>query len=223
MQTSIEIGSLDDALEPRISEGLTKLALAGQQRSWRDANAVGLSSTQVQILAFLHRKVKGPAALNVVARSLGLTAPTVSDAIRILGVKGLVQKDRDPAQPRSLALKLTDAGHMMAQQIAQWPNSLSQAVDVLTPNEQTVFVRGLSKIIRQMHQRGEIPVARLCVTCVNFQPNRHESLVKPHHCVLLDAPIGDQNLRLDCGEHRAAPPEQQAMTWARWLEPEQLH
>lgn len=212
---------LDDAAAPRISDGLTQLGAALRQRSWHDATALGLSVTQVQILVFLHRHARGAAKLNEVARILGLTSATVSDAVRSLEAKGYVHKGRDPGTPRALALSITGPGRRVAEQVTRWPDALLTAVETLTPDEQTVFVRGLSKIIGEMERQGAIPVARLCVTCANFRPNAHADFVRPHHCVLIDAPLGDQGLRLDCAEHEEADLPGREAAWERWLYIEQ--
>ncbi|GGO29995.1 MarR family winged helix-turn-helix transcriptional regulator [Deinococcus humi] len=213
---------LDDAAAPRISDGLTQLAAALRQRSWHDATALGLSATQVQILVFLHRHARDAAKLSEVARILGLTSATVSDAVSTLEAKGHVHKGRDPGNARALALSITGPGRLVAEQVTRWPDVLLAGVETLTPDEQTVFVRGLSKIIGEMERQGAIPVARLCVTCANFRPNMHADSARPHHCVLIDAPLGDHGLRLDCAEHEEAALPGREATWQRWLDIEQL-
>ncbi|MVN88256.1 MarR family transcriptional regulator [Deinococcus sp. HMF7620] len=213
--------SSEDMPNASISEGLAKLALAVQQRAWRDANALGLSPTQMQILVFLRRRGDTPATLGAVARDLGLTAATVSDAVRVLVTKALVQKDRAPGNPRALALTLTLEGSEVAAHISNWPHSLELATADLNPEEQATFVRGLSKVIRHLERCGDISVARLCVTCANFRPHHHPDPAWPHHCVLMDAPLAERTLRLDCDEHESGSTEQQRAAWSTWLDIEQ--
>lgn len=212
---------LDDDPAPRVGDGLVKLALVLRQRAWHDANEVGLSATQVQILVFLHRHATLPNKLGTVARDLNLTNATVSDAVRTLEAKGHLRKERDPRDPRALALSLTDSGRHTAERSANPPNFLLAAVDVLSPDEQTVFLRGLTKMIRQLQERGDIPVAGLCVTCAHFRPNVHLDAERPHHCAFVNAPFGDYSLRLDCAEHESAPPEQRNAAWQRWRDSSQ--
>lgn len=207
---------LDDAPEPRVSDGLNRLALALQQHAWHDANTLGLSATQVRILAFLSRHAAPPTKLSTVAEDLNLTSATVSDAVRSLTTKGLLRKDRDPLNPRALALTLTDLGWQTAERSVNPPAFLAAAAETLTPDEQTVFLRGLTKMIRTLQERGDIPVARLCVTCTHFRPNIHQDDARPHHCTFVDAPFGDRSLRLDCAEHQQAPQEQRDANWQRW-------
>jgi hypothetical protein len=39
------------------------------------------------------------------------------------------------------------------------------------------------------------------VTCRFFRRDAHPDSARPHHCALLDAPIGSGELRVDCAEH----------------------
>lgn len=209
---------LDDAPEPRLVDGLARVALALRQHAWREANALGLSATQAQILAFLLRHARPPTKLAVVARDLGLTNATVSDAVRVLEAKGHVRKDRDPDDPRALALALTEAGRAAAERAVGAPDALVAAAATLPPDEQTALLRGLTKMIRALQEDGTLPAARLCVTCAHFRPHVHPDPERPHHCAFVDAPFGDRGLRLDCAEHEDAPPAHRRDAWDRWLD-----
>jgi hypothetical protein len=52
-------------------------------------------------------------------------------------------------------------------------------------------------------------------SCSYFRPNGHRGAA-PHHCDFIDALMGDQDLRLDCGEHAEAPPALRETLWLRW-------
>jgi hypothetical protein len=60
-------------------------------------------------------------------------------------------------------------------------------------------------------------VAKMCVTCQFFQPNRYFGSERPHHCALVNAPFGDRHLRLNCAEHVAADPEIAKQNWNLYL------
>ena len=47
-------------------------------------------------------------------------------------------------------------------------------------------------------------MARMCVSCRFFRLHQHEDPAQPHHCDYVNAPIGDQALRLDCPEYEMA-------------------
>lgn len=201
-------------LPRQISQGLAKISLAIRSKSWREAPGHGLSPTQGQILVTLRHEPDG-LSLRQVAGALAITAPTASDAVRALVAKGLVEKDVSDADRRELRLRLTPAGRELAGRVAEWPDFLATAAAALAPAEQVVFLRGLVKMIRNLQLRGEIPVARMCVTCRYFRPNVHPDPDMPHHCDFVDAPFGDRQLRLECPDHQGMPPAREAEVWGR--------
>src|SRR4051812_21372551 len=87
--------------EQRIAVGLQKIGLALKQQSWHQANEHGLSPTQAQILAAL---ASGALRASELSKQLGLTMPTISDSVRVLAEKALLEKVRDPDDARASRL-----------------------------------------------------------------------------------------------------------------------
>jgi hypothetical protein len=156
--------------------------------------------------------------LDALAADLGVTAPTASDAISALVAKGLVRRDRSTVDGRAVSLSLTAEGMAQADDVAEWPDFLVRALDTLNAAEQTTLLRTLTKVIQGLQKTGDIPVQRMCISCVYFRPNVHDG-VHPHHCAFVDAAFGDRALRLDCADQQPATPSDAAITWARWNEP----
>lgn len=199
----------------RVSAGLARIGIALKTRAWRGATPERVSPTQAQALVML-REARGGLRLDDVARGLGVTAPTASDAVGTLVAKGLVSRGRSAENHRAIALTLTADGEALAARVADWPDFLLRAVGTLDPVEQAAFLRGLVKIIRDLQEAGDIPAQRMCVTCCYFRPHRHEGAERPHHCAFVDAPFGDRHLRLDCPEQAAAPADEAGANWVRW-------
>ena len=123
-----------------------------------------------------------------------------------------------PYDRRASSLKLTRQGDVAARVAAQWPDFLLTAVQELDQAERKLFLRILIKLIRRLQIDGQIVPQRLCVTCVHFDPNAHpQNPAGAHHCNFVDAPLSEFDLRLDCGDHRAAPPEAANDTWSAFL------
>ena len=202
-----------DPIGRRVVTGLVKIGLATRHRAWVEASGQGLTPTQGQALALLRRRPEVGMRLAELAAELAVTPATTSEAVRVLAEKGLVRKVRAADDARALAITLTDAGRQAADRAAGWADFLLAAVDELTPPEQEVFLRGLVKMIRTLQERGEIPIARMCVTCRFFRPNVHADPARPHHCAFVDAPFGDRHLRLECLDHQAAPADQADRAW----------
>lgn len=199
----------------RLSAGLARIGIALKTRAWRGATPERVTPTQAQTLLLLRGASVG-LRLDEVARGLGVTAPTASDAVTVLVSKGLVSRARSPENHRAVALTLTGEGEALAARVADWPDFLLRAVGTLDPVEQAAFLRGLVKIIRDLQEAGDIPAQRMCVTCRYFRPHRHEGAERPHHCAFVDAPFGDRHLRLDCPEQAAAPADEASANWIRW-------
>jgi DNA-binding MarR family transcriptional regulator len=208
----------DEPLAQRVRTGLAKVGIALKQQAWAEAGGRGLTPTQGQVLALLRASPDG-LRLGVLAEQLGVTEPTASDSVAALHRKGLVVKAPLAADGRAVVVRLSPAGVREAAAAAAWPDFLLEAVDELSAAEQAAFLRGLVTMIRTLQIRGRIPVARMCVSCRFFRPYRHHDASRPHHCAFVDAPFGDGELRLDCPDHAAAPPEQAAATWHAFRAP----
>jgi DNA-binding MarR family transcriptional regulator len=208
----------DEPLAQRVRTGLAKIGIALKQQAWAEAGSRGLTPTQGQVLALLRASPDG-LRLGVLAQQLGVTQPTASDSVAALARKGLVVKAPLAGDGRAVVVRLTPAGVREAAAAAAWPDFLLEAVDELAAAEQAAFLRGLVTMIRTLQLRGRIPVARMCVSCTFFRPFRHDDPVRPHHCAFVDAAFGDGQLRLDCPDHAAAPPQQAAATWHAFRAP----
>lgn len=205
----------EEPLGQRVASGLLKLSLALRQQSWAGASGRGLSPTQGQILTLLRaRNGQRPSDL---AEALALTPPTVSDSVRTLEEKGLLERTADPRDARAALLKLTRDGRREAERAAAWPSFLADAVDALEPQEQVVFLSGLIKVIRTLQGRGQVPVSRMCVTCTHFRPYASGDPQRPHLCTFVGEPYSEGGLRLDCSTHITADPAQQDEAWRRFV------
>ena len=198
----------------KLMSGLNRIGLAMRSAAWEDATESGLTPTQSQILAFIQAHAAENPRSGDAADALGITPQTASVAIAALVAKGLVSKVPDAKDRRASSLKLTRQGEVAARVAAQWPDFLLKAVQELDPVEQGVFLRILIKVIRRLQIDGQIVPQRLCVTCVHFRPNAHANdPAGPHHCAFVDAPLAETDLRLDCGDHRAASQDVANAAW----------
>ena len=206
--------SFDAVSEPvsdRVATGLQKIGLALRHQSVQKAGEDGISPTQGQILAMLSA---GAATGTELAERLAVTLPTVSDSVKALAAKGLVEKGPDPRHPRATLLTLSDSGRKKARRAATWPDFLATAVSAMSAEEQEVFLVGLVKMIRSLQIDGRIPAQSMCVTCTHFRPNVRTG-AEPHHCAFVDAPMAARHLRIVCDEHvPAAAPDD---VWARFV------
>ncbi|HEY8453919.1 MAG: MarR family transcriptional regulator [Micromonosporaceae bacterium] len=205
----------DEPVPPRLVTGLAKLATAMRSQAWEQAARRRLTPTQATALRLLAARPEG-LRVGELADQLGVTAQTASDSAAALLRKRLVRKSVDPADRRVTRLHLTEAGEAEARQVAAWPDALLTALADLDPDEQRVMMRVVVKLIRGMQERGQMPVARVCVTCRFFMPYAHPAPSPPHHCRFVDAAFGDEQLKIDCPDHSAADSATRADLWRRF-------
>lgn len=207
-----------DEVSSKLLSGLNRIGLAMRSAAWGDASESGLTPTQSQILAFIAaRSAQNPRSGDA-ADALGITPQTASVAIAALVAKGLLTKAPDPSDRRALSLTLTRQGESAARVAVQWPDFLINAVQDLDEAERKLFLRILIKLIRRLQVDKQIVPQRLCVTCVHFRPNAHpDNPAGAHHCALVGAPLAESDLRLDCGDHRAAAQDDADTAWSAYL------
>lgn len=225
------------ALEPvtrQVVSGLLKLGLSLRHQAepapaTAEGQPDGLTPLQAQVLVLLRAVPAQGMRLAQVSRALAVTMPAATEAVAVLEQRGLLRRAQ-PADPPSGPLTgqartrgragvfvvLTTAGRSESEKGVSWPGFLLPALESLTPAEQAGLLRSLTKMVRALQEAGQIPVARMCVTCRFFRPDVHDDAERPHHCAFVDAPFGDRHLRLDCAEHEAADAADVARNWQRF-------
>ena len=197
----------------QIAHALSRLSLFWRAAGWQAAGARGLTPTQAEILA---RVAAGPERNGELARGLGVSAPTLTDAVSALAAKGLVERRPDPRDRRAARVAPTPQGAALAAALPAMPESLAPVLAALPAPDQAGLLRGLMLVIRGLQEAGAIPVQRMCLTCRHFRPYAHDDADRPHHCAFVDAAFGDSALRLACADHEEAPEEARARNAARF-------
>lgn len=200
------------AKSERIVSAVTRIASVLRSGSWQFATTEGLNPTQVDILEALRSRKNG-VRLSWIAQHLGVTAASASDSITSLTSKGLIEKGRDSADGRAVALKLTKSGQDLAARISDSVSFAHKAASDLPQSTQDALFESLLILIGKLQQSDRFPEIRACVTCNYFAVNRHTDSKAPHHCNLVDAPLSVSQLRLDCQEHEPAQKSVVAKNW----------
>lgn len=209
----------DDATARELLTGISKLAIALRAHAWRDARARGLTPTQSQILALLD--TDAPLRLNEVARALGVSPATASDAVSTLVNKGLVLKRRQTDDVRSVSISLTETGTEQSHRSMDWPDSFLAAMTTLPREEQTRFLQTLVKLLVAFQEYGHLAAARVCLGCRFFRPDVYtDDPAHTHHCAALNLQIADHALRTDCSKHEPLYTKGVKQSWERPAESE---
>ncbi|WP_221354126.1 MarR family winged helix-turn-helix transcriptional regulator [Streptomyces beigongshangae] len=182
--------------------GITRLGQALRISSYRNTGPHRLSPLQADIIVLLAGDPR-PRRLSELAVSLASTPPTISDAVKTLTAKGLVERRRDVSDARAVSLTLTQAGGAEAERLARLPAEFTEAMSALGQEDLAAMLRGMSSMIRSLQDQRAVPVTRMCLTCSHFRPRVHPDSDKPHHCAFVDNAFGDAELRLECPDHLA--------------------
>lgn len=190
-----------DSLPDRLVTGLSKIGLAMKSRTWRRKGRQGIGPLQIQVLTFLRSRPNHSATVSTIARELSVKLPTASEVIRTLEQKRFVRRRRREADNRVVTVHLTALGAKTGHVENRWPEILASATENLSAQEQVSLLGTLVKLIRALQLQGEIPIARMCVSCEHFQPHANKESELPHHCNFYNVSFGDQAFRLDCHEY----------------------
>ncbi|MER6434536.1 MarR family winged helix-turn-helix transcriptional regulator [Streptomyces sp900105245] len=191
------------APEEQLLVALARLGQALRISSYRNAGPYRLSPLQADIVSTLaghpHQR-----RLGELTDALASSPPTISDAVKTLAAKELVERQRDASDARAVTLTLTAAGRTEAERLVHMPDEFAEALAALSPNDMAAMLRGVSAMIKSLQDRKVIPVSRMCLTCTYFHPDAHPRTDKPHHCGFVDNPFDDAELRLDCPDHMSS-------------------
>lgn len=141
-----------------------------------------------------------PRLVGEIAAELDITQPTASDALATLDKRGHVQRQRDPADLRRTVIRLTETGAQLASAIAKEHAPLTDG-GATSPEARGMALRVILGEIARLQTAGIITVNRSCLSCHHYRPSDPTA---PAHCLLLDTPLPDPDLRLDCPEHQRA-------------------
>lgn len=173
--------------------------LARGQRSFRQAIASrhGLTPLQVELLTTLAEGPPPVPLVGLLASELGVTQPTVTDSVRALELKFLVERRTDSADRRRTTVVLTPTGRRLAADLAAADNELIDAVSALDRPSQEAALETVLTLIRHLVDTGTISVSRTCFTCRFHQ----QADTGEHRCTLLNLELPPAELRVNCAEH----------------------
>jgi DNA-binding MarR family transcriptional regulator len=191
-------------LPQRLLTALSKVGQVLRSQSRSDLHGLGLTPTQAQILTSLAAAREEDKRLGDVARALGVSAPTASEAVAALLRRKLVRKAPDRDDRRAMTLELTPLGARAAGQAAVWSEPILAALRGFDPDELALLLEGLVRVLRAFEAASLLPTVRMCPTCDNFRRDVHAAPDRPHHCALLDIAIGGGDVRFDCAFHAKA-------------------
>ncbi|MXN90471.1 MarR family transcriptional regulator [Flavobacterium sp. Sd200] len=177
---------------------LERISEAFRVLLWEQSKETGLSPIQIQILIFISSHQPEKCRITYLAEEFNLTKATVSDSVKVLIIKGYLSKIINPADSRSFSLALTSLGLATAKQVSGFNDVFSNLMSNISIAEKNNFYNVLHSIIKGLNSSGVISIQRNCLSCRFYTVGKDS-----HFCRLLNIPLMDYELRMDCAEHEA--------------------
>ncbi len=195
-KSSFDIESQKDDLTNKLVVGLERIAEAYRVLLWDHAKEIGLSPIQIQLLIFLKYHKEELRNVSSLALEFNMTKPTISDAIKVLHQKKLVQKIPGTTDARSSVISLTPDGNSMVERTSSFASPIAEHLNNLDEKERLAAFQTVAKLIYQLNSTGIITIQRTCFGC-----RFYERKSKAHYCHFLKADLSDAEIRLDCEDY----------------------
>ena len=182
-------------LDNKIVAGLERLSQVFRVLLWEKAKEHNLSPIQIQLLIFIRHHSADKTTVSYLAQEFNFTKPTISDAIKVLEQKKLLQKFTDKTDTRSFAINLTAAGKKIVLETENFVNPLTEIITNSKQNDKLVLWENITNIIEQLNELKIISVQRTCFKCKFYSENNNKSF-----CNLLNQNLKKEDIRIDCEE-----------------------
>ena len=156
----------------------------------------GITPLQLQVLLFVSEHKKDICNVSYIAQELLVTKATISDSVKTLVEKNLIEKKSSPTDSRISYLSLSREGKIFYNKIKKQSLSMSEHLDSINDVDKSTMLHHLLDILNICYEKGDIPL-RACKNCGHY-----EALEEGFHCHLMKKNLPNKDLRLDCPEHQ---------------------
>lgn len=196
MQTAFDLYQQNKKIESKIVVALERISEAFRVLLWNESKENALSPIQIQILIFLNFHTEEQCKISYLAQEFNMSKATISDSVKLLLQKGLIQKIDDTNDTRSYIISLTADGKKTAEKSSHFAFAIEKPLSSLNNEQKETILSGLLKLIYELNKTGIITIQRMCFTCSHYQNNNGQ-----HFCKLLQSKLANTSLRIDCPEH----------------------
>ena len=130
--------------------------------------AEGLNPAQWEALRYVARANRNSCSPGALADFMGSTKGTVSQTLKALETKGLIERHRKPGDRRAVHITVTPTGHDLLLK-----DPLGRIHDALSPfdeTEQLKIVDGMQGLLDIVQRHGQIPEFGPCLGCTHYKP-----------------------------------------------------
>ena len=183
-------------LSSKIVVALEKISEAYRAMLWDKAKEYKLSPIQIQILVFVNSHKPEYCTVIYLADEFNITKATVSDSVKSLLAKKLIEKLTNENDTRSYIISLSDSGNKIIASLNKYSSELLNPLNEMSTEKQENLWGNLSEIITKLHNSNIISMQRMCFSCKYYT-----AVPEGHYCGLLEKELKAVDIRLDCPEH----------------------
>ena len=195
MKSAFDLDHQNSSVESKIIASLERVSQAFRVLLWNESKEFSLSPIQVQVLIFLLHHSDDKRKVSYLANEFNVAKATISDTIKTLEQKQLVEKEYEPQDTRSYIIHLTEKGEDIAKKTSYFATQIQVPIDKLASDDKENLLLSLLDIIHHLNKSGIITIQRMCSTCQFYRSENG------HYCELLNQKLTDAELRIDCEEH----------------------
>jgi len=196
-KSAFDLEHQNSNIESKIIASLERVSQAFRVLLWNESKEHSLSPIQVQVLIFLLYHSDQKRKVSYLADEFNMTKATISDTVKTLEQKLFIRKEYEQHDTRSYIIHLTEKGKEIAEQTSLFAKEIQIPIDKLHSTEKENLLLNLLDIIKHLNKSGVITFQRMCFTCHFYKTNKNG-----HFCNLLNSSIADNELRIDCPEHK---------------------
>ncbi len=185
-------------MENKVLAAVERLA-QGQRAFYQELGTRhGVTPLQIQLLELIADGAPPTSHVGELAREVGVTQPSASEAIASLEDKGHVSRAVDPADRRRSVITLTDQGRQLATHLSEERETIREALGGRDASDNTAALSALVKLMATFHDAGIIGVVRACTTCAYLTDQADGT----RFCDALKISISPSDLRVNCRSHQ---------------------
>ena len=146
----------------RVALALIRTGTVTMSKETLAARQEGLPALQASLLIRIYSSARDQCTVGALAESLGLTPPTISDSLKALVRKGLVDRRRSAKDGRVVFFNTTHRGRDVARRLGQWSRPVEQSVAEMSrvrrtfeprPQVHELYDALYRRVYRQMYRR----------------------------------------------------------------------
>lgn len=185
----------NENLNSKIVAGLERVSQVFRILLWEKTKKKKLSPIQIQLLIFIQHHSPDKATVSYLAQEFSLTKPTISDAIKVLDQKKLIQKTLSTDDGRGYSISLTKEGKKVTSEIEDFADLLVDHIAHVNVADKIILWENISNLIARLNQLNIINVQRTCFDCKHYSIKNKNSF-----CKLLNQKLLKSDIRMDCPE-----------------------